>query len=703
MSDELEQEETSSFYSGRIIICRELISPYSNEPRYQLACVKDWSTIPNHTSEELEEVANGLNILEIIQNPNILNTPITDFQNLDNEQISNIKILNSNDINVLTNVNEKNIIDPSVPLEFKAIADTSYNDLKKVPSSILPLKDESFNISYATIILIPITLYKELFDEYDDLPNDDYLEYTQDDYMDQIVENTDADPDPVPDENETTVRYKMLNFYNNSETGEEYSLLVNIIEDLPRTLNDFKINDGDVVKLYEQNTAVFESEFEELNQRMEALTLTHRQYLETKESLQTSINEKQTLITLKEQEIEEFENSHKGLPEDVEDGEEYFDPEFLDEEERSEYNVLVYDLATLNEDKSSLEESLNANESNDKSTEIEEVTTQITKLENIQNANILNTIIPLKYLTEIDTALYKNTDELIPENYFVRVIDESEVEVVEKDFSDTETDNAPYYYIIGKIVQREINGTTQDCIDVVNLESYSSVKSFLNLKTYFNFNKVYLSSSEVKEYINSQRDPLSNNELSEINKNIIINDYIIPMEDTSELLVSDSLTIIPSLSILIVDDDYEPGEGGNNTEQPDDEDEFDEEEYKKYLRGGDIFIVNDVIFVIPNNSYVAKRIVFVNGFYYILLNSCYIYKLNTDFELVTTIDLTKISTDISKTDIFSVGNMLIIQSDKTYVTDLESVKNNYGIADTDVVIENRKINTKSIVKVSFKK
>lgn len=695
MSDELEQEETSSFYSGRIIICRELISPYSNEPRYQLACVKDWSTIPNHTSEELEEVANGLNILEIIQNPNILNTPITDFQNLDNEQISSIEIINSNGANVLTSVNEKNIIDPSAPIDFKAITDTSYNDLKKVPSDFI-INDRLTDNTDVTIILIPLTLYKELFDEYDDLPNDDYLEYTQDDYMDHFVENVDLDPVP-------NVRYKMLNFYNNSETGEEYSLLVNIIEGLPRTLNDFKINDGDVVKLYEQNAAVFESEFEELNQRMEALTLAHRQYLETKESLQTSINEKQTLITLKEREIEEFENSHKGLPEGVEEGEEYFDPEFLDEEERAEYNALVSDLAALNEDKSSLEESLNANESNDKSAEIEEVTTQITKLENIQNANILNTIIPLKYLTEIDTTLYKNTDELVPENYFVRVIDESEVEVVEKDFSDTETNNAPYYYIIGKIVQREINGTTQDCIDVVNLESYPSVKSFLNLKTYFDFNKVYLSSSEVKEYINSQRDPLSNNELSEINKNIIINDYIIPMEDTSELLVSDSLTLIPSLSILIVDDDYEPGEGGNNTEQPDDENEFDEEEYKKYLRGGDIFIVNDVIFVIPNNSYVAKRIVFVNGFYYILLNSCYIYKLNTDFELVTTIDLTKISTDISKTDIFSVGNMLIIQSDKTYVTDLESVKNNYGIADTDVVIENRKINTKSIVKVSFKK
>ena len=43
--------------------------------------------------------------------------------------------------------------------------------------------------------------------------------------------------------------------------------------------------------------------------------------------------------------------------------------------------------------------------------------------------------------------------------------------------------------------------------------------------------------------------------------------------------------------------------------------------------------------------------------------------------------------------------MLIIQSDKTYVTDTESIKNNYGILDIDVTIDSVKVNTKTIVKI----
>ena len=43
--------------------------------------------------------------------------------------------------------------------------------------------------------------------------------------------------------------------------------------------------------------------------------------------------------------------------------------------------------------------------------------------------------------------------------------------------------------------------------------------------------------------------------------------------------------------------------------------------------------------------------------------------------------------------------MLIIQSYKTYVTDAESIKNNYGILDTDVTIDSVKVNTKTIVKI----
>ena len=292
----------------------------------------------------------------------------------------------------------------------------------------------------------------------------------------------------------------------------------------------------------------------------------------------------------------------------------------------------------------------------------------------------------------------------IPDDYFVFVKAIENIQEEEKDFTDNEEGNTPYYYFVGKIVNREINGTTQPCIALMVVNEYYSLKSLLNLKTYFDFNKIYVLSSDIKDQINSLRSTLDNK--IQDPEYLTSEMFSIPIEDISEFVVSEASTIIPSLSVLLVEDDSNGGNNGGNTQPDDDnpnEEENETDEEKQFLKGGNIYIVNGIIFVIPENSEAAKRIVFVNGYYYILLTSCYIYKLDTDFNIVTTIDLTKISDDISKTDIFSVGNMLIIQSDKTYVTDLESVKNNYGIADTDVTIDSKKINTKTIVKVTITK
>lgn len=269
------------------------------------------------------------------------------------------------------------------------------------------------------------------------------------------------------------------------------------------------------------------------------------------------------------------------------------------------------------------------------------------------------------------------------------------------DFSDTEIDNKPYYYMVGTFVNKEVSGTTTRCLVLSSIDRFDELKTVNNLKTYYEFDKIFAISSTKKDIINSYRDPLSDNAITESGKNNLLNNSItyIPETEISEITNLTDDLLVPSLTILVkATSDGQPG--GREIEQPDTPVVDPEEEtYGQYLRAGNIYILNDIIFIIPNNSDSIKKIVFVNGYYYLLTTNCLIYKLDENFKLITTINLTKISSDISKTNIFSTGNMLIIQSDKTYVTDAESIKNNYGILDTDVTIDSVKVNTKTIVKI----
>ena len=269
------------------------------------------------------------------------------------------------------------------------------------------------------------------------------------------------------------------------------------------------------------------------------------------------------------------------------------------------------------------------------------------------------------------------------------------------DFSDTEIDNKPYHYIVGTFVNKEVSGTTTRCLVLSSIDRFDELKTVNNLKTYYEFDKIFAISSNKKDIINSYRDPLSDNAITESGKNNLLNNSItyIPETEISEITNLTDDLLVPSLTILVkTTSDEQPG--GGEIIQPDTPVvDSEEETYKQYLRAGNIYILNDIIFIIPNNSDSIKKIVFVNGYYYLLTTNCLIYKLDENFKLITTINLTKISSDISKTNIFSTGNMLIIQSDKTYVTDAESIKNNYGILDTDVTIDSVKVNTKTIVKI----
>ena len=269
------------------------------------------------------------------------------------------------------------------------------------------------------------------------------------------------------------------------------------------------------------------------------------------------------------------------------------------------------------------------------------------------------------------------------------------------DFSDTEIDNKPYYYMVGTFVNKEVSGTTTRCLVLSSIDRFDELKTVNNLKTYYEFDKIFAISSTKKDIINSYRDPLSDNTITESGKNNLLNNSItyIPETEISEITNLTDDLLVPSLTILVKTTSDEQTDGEEIIQPDTPVVDPEEETYKQYLRAGNIYILNDIIFIIPNNSDSIKKIVFVNGYYYLLTTNCLIYKLDEDFKLVTTINLTKISSDISKTNIFSTGNMLIIQSDKIYVTDAESIKNNYGILDTDVTIDSVKVNTKTIVKI----
>lgn len=269
------------------------------------------------------------------------------------------------------------------------------------------------------------------------------------------------------------------------------------------------------------------------------------------------------------------------------------------------------------------------------------------------------------------------------------------------DFSDTEIDIKPYYYMVGTFVNKEISGTTTRCLVLSSIDRFDELKTVNNLKTYYEFDKIFAISSTKKDIINSYRDPLSDNAITESDKNNLLNNSItyIPETEISEITNLTDDLLVPSLTILVKTTSNDQPGGGEIIQPDTPVIDPEEETYKQYLRAGNIYLLNDIIFIIPNNSDSIKKIVFVNGYYYLLTTNCLIYKLDENFKLVTTINLTKISSDISKTNIFSTGNMLIIQSDKTYVTDAESIKNNYGILDTDVTIDSVKVNTKTIVKI----
>lgn len=512
---------------------------------------------------------------------------------------------------------------------------------------------------------------------------------------DQIINNGESinkQPSPTQPTN-----FRIIEFSNND--GSSIATIKNIITDsegsTSKHINDFKTKPTDIVKLYELNqeiinseTSAIETEISSINDQISSQNSTLVTLREEQKTIQTSYDEKQNQIL-------EFEDSHKTVPEEDPKGEPYFDADRLDSEASGEYSTLTSELNSINNELVRISGEITEAENllNQYNSNLENKQTELNILNETISPNSIDKSIPTKYLKEVET----NTEYATPDMFIEVIISGDDV----PDFSDTETNNKPYYYMVGTFVDKEVSGTTTKCLVLSSIDRFDELKTVNNLKTYYEFDKIFAISSTKKEEINSYRDALSDNAITESGKIDLLNNSItyIPETEFSEITNLTDDSIVPSLTILIKTvTDEQPG--GGEIEQPDTPVVDPEEEtYDQYLRAGNIYIFNDIIFIIPNDSDSVKKIVFVNGYYYLLTTSCLIYKLDEEFKLVTTIDLTKISSDISKTNIFSAGNMLIIQSDKTYVTDTESIKNNYGILDTDVTIDSVKVNTKTIVKI----
>lgn len=509
-----------------------------------------------------------------------------------------------------------------------------------------------------------------------------------------INSNEDSDQQQTP---VSPTSFRIIEFSNND--GSSIATIKNIITDsegsTSKHIDDFKTKPTDIVKLYDLNreiidseTSVIETEISSINDQISSQNSTLVTLHEEQKTIQTSYEEKQNQIL-------EFEGSHKTVPEEDPEGEPYFDADRLDSEASEEYSTLTSELNSINNELVRISGEITEAENllNQYNSNLEDKRTELNTLNETISPNSIDDSIPTKYLKEVET----NTEYATPDMFIEVIISGDDV----PDFSDTETNNKPYYYMVGKFVDKEVSGTTTRCLVLSSIDRFDELKTVNNLKTYYEFDKIFAISSTKKEEINSYRDALSDNAITESGKIDLLNDSItyIPETEFSEITNLTDDSIVPSLTILVKTViDEQPG--GGEIEQPDTPVVDPEEEtYDQYLRAGNIYIFNDIIFIIPNNSDSVKKIVFVNGYYYLLTTSCLIYKLDEKFKLVTTIDLTKISSDISKTNIFSAGNMLIIQSDKTYVTDAESIKNNYGILDTDVTIDSVKVNTKTIVKI----
>ena len=112
---------------------------------------------------------------------------------------------------------------------------------------------------------------------------------------------------------------------------------------------------------------------------------------------------------------------------------------------------------------------------------------QLNILNETISPNSIDDSIPTKYLQEVESG----TEYATPDMFIEVIISGDDV----PDFSDTEKNNKPYYYMVGTFTNKEVSGTTTKCLVLSSIDQFDELKTVNDLKTYYDFDKIFAISS----------------------------------------------------------------------------------------------------------------------------------------------------------------------------------------------------------------
>ena len=258
-------------------------------------------------------------------------------------------------------------------------------------------------------------------------------------------ESLNQQPTPIQPTN-----FRIIEFSNNNDNS--IATIKNIITDsegsTSKHIDDFKTKPTDIVKLYELNQEIIDSETSAIETEISSINDQISSQNTILKSLREEQKTTQTSYTEKENQIIDFENSHKTVPEEDPEGEPYFDANRLDSEASEEYSTLTSELSSINEELEMISGEITEVENllNQYNSNLESKQIQLDTLNETISPNSIDDSIPTKYLQEVET----NTEYATPDMFIELIISEDVVPDPDvPDFSDTETNNKPYYYMVG--------------------------------------------------------------------------------------------------------------------------------------------------------------------------------------------------------------------------------------------------------------
>ena len=136
-------------------------------------------------------------------------------------------------------------------------------------------------------------------------------------------------------------------------------------------------------------------------------------------------------------------------------------------------------------------------------------------------------------------------------------------------------------------------------------------------------------------------------------------------------------------------------------ETPDNKDEF--------VKAGDLKLIEDTLFIIPEDIGNIKKIEYCNDYYYVLCDNNKVYKISVQDDIAkieNILDLSGYNADSSDTDIIACENVLIIKAGDYILTDKETIKSNFGISESPLSFKIddtiKTLNTKTIAIINSK-